>query len=112
MRTPPDSGQASVEFVLLLPLVAVAFLGSMQAVLFAHAAWAAGQAAEAAARAGAVGADPRTAARSALPTHLERHLRLQDAGDGTAEVRVAVPRLVPALDLGHVAGRARFEPQR
>ncbi|HEX8101923.1 MAG TPA: hypothetical protein VF533_04885 [Solirubrobacteraceae bacterium] len=63
----PESGQASVELVALLPLIAALGFGLMQVL----AAGAAGEAAEAAAEAGAVAllqdADARDAARAAMP---------------------------------------------
>lgn len=70
-RTPrppsPPSGQASIELVGLLPLVVALGLGVMQVL----SAGAAHEAADAAAEAGAVAllqdADPRDAARDALP---------------------------------------------
>ena len=59
-------GQASVELVALLPLVVALLAGLWQAAVAGHAAWAAAGAAQAAARAVAVGADARAAARRRL----------------------------------------------
>jgi hypothetical protein len=102
-------GQASVEFVAVIPLLAVALAGLLQAVLVGHAAWAVSQAAAAAARASAVGADARAAARSALPGGLERGLRVSAGRDGSVVVGVRAPSLL--IDLGEITSRARFEAQ-
>jgi hypothetical protein len=104
-------GQASVELVALLPFLALAVAALAQAAALAHASWAASQAAGAAARAQAVGADPGAAARRSLPPHLERGLRVVARGGGEVEVRLRAPVLLPAVDLGTVAARGRFEAQ-
>jgi hypothetical protein len=106
-----EDGQASVELVALLPLVALLAFALVQLTLAGHAAWAASQAAGAAARAHAVGLDPKSAARSSLPTHLERSLRLRTGDEGEVEVRLRTPVLLRQLDLGHITAHARFEPQ-
>ena len=102
-----SSGQASVEFVALLPLMAVALAARAKVCVAGHAAWAASQAASSAARASAVGADPQAAARRALPPHLEDGLRVSSR-DGTVRVRLRAPSLLPALDLGDVTAEARW----
>src|SRR4051794_11995649 len=84
-----DRGQASVELVALLPLVAVLAAVMWQSVLAGQAVWLAGSAARAAARARAVGADPRVAARRVLPAALERGL-VVTREHGGAGVRVAI----------------------
>src|SRR5688572_8171086 len=75
-RAGGEAGQATVELVALLPLLVVVLAGAWQAVLAGQAAWAAGAAARAAARAHAVGTDPTRAARTHLPGSLERGLRV------------------------------------
>ena len=55
----PEHGQAAVELVSLLPLVAAVLALAWQLALCGHAAWAASAAAGAAARAAAEGGDPR-----------------------------------------------------
>src|SRR5687768_9421448 len=75
-RAGGEAGQATVELVALLPLLAVVLAGAWQAVLAGQAAWAAGAAARAAARAHGVGTDPTRAARTHLPGSLERGLRV------------------------------------
>jgi hypothetical protein len=107
---PRTSGQASVELVALLPLVALAAAALFQVALIGHAGWAASQAASAAARASAVGADPRRAARTALPPHLERGLGVTVRGD-EVRVRLRPPALLPALAPGEVSARGHFEAQ-
>jgi pilus assembly protein CpaE len=107
----PQTGQASVEFVALLPFLTLAVAAVVQLVMLGHAAWAGSQAASAAARASAVGGSSRAAARAALPSHLERGLRVVDRGSGRVSVRLRVPSLVPALDLGSLSADGSFEEQ-
>src|SRR5215208_2741982 len=112
-RTAPsdDSGQASVELVALLPLVAAVLALAWQAVLAGHAVWAATAAARAAARAAAIGGEPAIAARTRLPESLERGLRVSRVGTGTVEVSLRVPPLIAALPLGRVHAAGHFRPQ-
>jgi hypothetical protein len=105
-------GQAAVELVVLLPLAAAGIAALVQVMLVGHAAWAAGQAAESAARAHAVGLDPHAAARATLPPHLERRLRIRPEADGAVVVTLGVPAVVASLRLGDLTARSRFEPQR
>jgi hypothetical protein len=107
----PTRGQASVELVALLPLLALAVAALVQVAALGHAAWAGSQAASAAARAAAVGGDPRAAAAGALPPHLERGLRVVERDGGEVEVRLRSPSLLPALDLGQITARGRFQEQ-
>lgn len=104
-------GQASVEFVALLPFVALAAAALAQVAVLGHAGWAAGQAASSAARASAVGASPAAAAREALPGHLERGLRVRGLEGGEVEVRVRVPSLLPVLELSPISARGHFAEQ-
>jgi hypothetical protein len=105
------AGQASVELVALLPLVAAVLALGWQAVLAGHASWAATAAARAAARAAAIGGDPSIAARTRLPESLERGLRVSRVSAGTVEVSLRVPPIVAALPLGRVHARCHFRPQ-
>jgi hypothetical protein len=89
-----DSGQASVELVAVLPLALLVGLVAWQLVLAGHAAWLTANAARAAARAEAVGRDPRAAARSALPKELERGLRVRRRRAGGVQVTARVPLLL------------------
>ena len=106
-----EAGQATVEMVALLPLLVVVLAGAWQAVLAGQAAWAAGAAARAAARAHAVGTDPTRAARTHLPGSLERGLRVTSGSDGEVDVRVRIPSLPGLPSPGHANAGARFEPQ-
>src|SRR3954470_12560552 len=106
-----QSGQASVELVALLPLLVAMLALCWQAVLAGHAAWAVGAAARAAARAAAVGADPGAAARSRLPSALERGLRVRTPAAGAVEISLRIPRVVGGIDVGRVSATGRFRPQ-
>jgi hypothetical protein len=106
-----ERGQASAELAALLPLIAVVLAVCWQVVLVGQAAWSASSAARAAARAHAVGADLAAAARASLPRALERDLRVRPLDDGRVEVRLRVPTVVPAIDVGSLTAHARFQPQ-
>ena len=88
-----ERGQASVEFLGVLPAVLLLALAAWQLALAGHAVWLSGNAARVGARARAVGRDPAAAVRSALPAYLRRDLRVQGDGD-EVRVRVAVPLLL------------------
>ncbi len=106
-----EPGQASVEFVALLPLLALVLAAAWQFVLAGDAVWHARVAARAAARAQAVGADPRAAARAHLPPRLERALRVRTGDAGDTRVSIRIPAVLGALDLGRVSATAHFEAQ-
>jgi hypothetical protein len=107
-----ERGQASVELVALLPLVAVLAGLLWQATVAGQAVWLAGSAARAAARASAVGADARVAARRVLPARLQRGLRVTRAGrGGGVRVEVAIPAIVVGGSLTSVSARARLQDQ-
>src|SRR5512132_1713428 len=109
-----QEGQATVELVALLPLLAVLAGLLWQAVVAGQALWLAGAAARAAARAAAVGGDAEAAARGALPPRLEHGLRVRAAGQGDAAgVRVAIeiPSVVAHRSLATVESRAAFPEQ-
>ena len=111
MRRRDDDGRATVELVALLPCLAAVLAVAWQLVLAGHATWAASAAARAAARAAAVGADPAAAARAHLPAHLERGLDVRPQADGTVEIGLRIPTVVPPMRLGRVHAEARFAPQ-
>ena len=71
-RASPESGQASVELVAVIPFVVLAALAVWQIALAGHTLWLTAGAARAAARADTVGSSPERAARSALPDAMER----------------------------------------
>ncbi len=108
-----ERGQAAVEFVALLPLVAVLAASMWQATLAGQAVWLAGSAARAAARATAVGADPRAAARRVLPARLKDGLvvtRVRGEGGGV-RVEIAIPAVAGGGYVGRVAARAALQDQ-
>ena len=106
-----ETGQASVELVAVLPLIALVALALWQLAVAGQAAWLSGAAARAAARAHAVAGDEAAAARGVLPARLERGLRVATRQDGSVEVHLAVPSVVGARRLTTIHSRARFEPQ-
>jgi pilus assembly protein CpaE len=85
-----QSGQATVEFLGTLPAALLVVLVGWQFVLAGHTTWLAGNAARVAARAGAVGGDPKAAARSALPSYLRRRLEVSREGERGERIRVRV----------------------
>ncbi len=110
-RLRAEAGQASVELVALLPLVAVIAGVLWQAVVAGQAVWLAGTAARAAARAEAVGADAPAAARRVLTPRLGRTAKVTTASDGAVTVRVRIPVVAGTRSLGSFTTRARFAPQ-
>jgi hypothetical protein len=106
-----QEGQASVEMVALLPLVAVVGGLLWQAAVAGQALWLAGVAARAAARAAAVGGDAEAAARGALPPRLEHGLRVRPDGAGV-RVALRVPAVLTAGSVGAIESRAAFPDQR
>ena len=111
---PPRSarGQATVELVVLLPVIVAIALGVWQVAVAGHAVWAAGAAARAAARAEAVGGDPARAARRLLPRRVRDAARVRAAKGGEVRVEVPIPAVLGGGALFTTTARARFEPQR
>jgi hypothetical protein len=109
--TGEESGQASVELVALLPLIAVVALVCWQAVVVGQSVWLSAAAARSAARAAAVGADEDAAARRALPPELERGLRVSRRSGGRVRVAVRIPSVVGGWRLGGAASTASFPRQ-
>src|SRR6476469_10756202 len=83
-----ERGQATVEFLGVLPAALLVSLAAWQLALAGQSAWLAARAAHSAARAEAVGKDPVRAARSAIPSPLRRGLRVEAAPDGAVTVRL------------------------
>ena len=108
-----ERGQASVELVALLPLLAVVAGLLWQAVIAGQAVWLAGTAARAAARAHALGEDARAAARATLPRSLAT-ATIVDAppGEPTVTIRIPVPSIVGATHLVTVTAHASLAAQR
>ncbi len=96
-------GQASVELVATLPVLAALLAGCWQAVVAGHCWWLAGVGARAAARAEAVGASPAAAAREAVPAGRRPGLKVREGRDGRVTVRVPVPAVVAGVRLGSVS---------
>jgi hypothetical protein len=107
-----ESGQASVELVALLPVLAVVGFALWQAVVAGQAAWLGASSARAAARASAVGGDAREAAASLLPGRLRAGLRVDRPSDGTVRVRIGVPSVVGSGRVATFTSTAHFSSQR
>jgi hypothetical protein len=90
-----EEGTASVELIAVVPFLLLAVLVAAQLTLAGQALWSAGVAARAGARAALVGGDAAAAARRALPPPLRPGARVRE--EGAVSVRVAIPRLLPAL---------------
>jgi hypothetical protein len=87
-----ERGQASVEFLGVLPAALLVVAIAWQLLLAGQASWLAGNSARVAARAQAVGGDPGVAARGALPSYLRRHLQVAaDEHSGRVRVRIRIP---------------------
>jgi hypothetical protein len=110
-RARDASGQASVELIAVLPVVAVVIAVLWQLVLVGQALWSSAGAARAAARAHAVGTDPRDAAHGAVPGSVRDGLRVRTSGD-EVQVRVRVPIVLTGARLTTVSARATLPPQR
>lgn len=95
-RSGDDCGQASVELVLLAPLLVVAVLAAAQLLAGGAAGELADHAAEAAAVAILQGADPKAAARDAVPGWSRRRMTVTVDG-GRVRVRMRPPSPIPGL---------------
>jgi hypothetical protein len=99
-----EEGTASVELIAVVPFLLLAVLVAAQIALAGQALWSAGVAARAGARAALVGGDAAAAARRALPPSMRAGAEV--SGSGEVSVRVAVPRLLPALPQVMVGARS------
>ena len=106
-----SAGQATVEFIAVLPLVALVLAALWQLALVGYAEWGASAAARAAARASAIGGDPEVAARSHVGGALRRGLRVRSPGAGDVRVAVRIPTLPGVPGLGHARATGHFGPQ-
>jgi hypothetical protein len=107
-RTAGESGQATVEFVALLPLVLAVALAAA-AILAGHSAEEqAGQAAQAGAMALLQGGEPREAARRALPDAVRDRAAIDVEGRRvTVRVRPRLPiQPLAAMMSGHATADA------
>lgn len=110
-RRRAERGQATVEFLAVLPLAGLAVLVAWQLAVAGQAVWLSGAAARAAARAHAVGLDARSAARAVLPDRLRTGLQVQAREGGEVRVEVPIPSVIGRRRLAGVDAAARFEPQ-
>ncbi|WP_149183881.1 TadE/TadG family type IV pilus assembly protein [Streptomyces sp. TRM49041] len=100
MRTRDDRGQVAVEFTGLVPVVLGTLLLLWQATLIGYTYALAGNAADEAARAGAVGGDCQAAAQSRLSGAWTATASCARSGDlVTADVSLGVPVLFPGVTL-------------
>jgi pilus assembly protein CpaE len=106
-----ERGQATVELVGVLPLLALLGLLCWQAVVAGQAIWLSGAAARAAARASALDQDATAAARRVLPGALDPGVSVDDAGGGDVKIRLRIPAVVGGIDLATIDERARFAAQ-
>ena len=109
MRGSGEHGQASVELVALLPVLAGLVLAAWQLALAGQASALAGTAARAGARAAAVGGSPIDAARAAVPPGWARRVQLERSQSGELTVRIAVPAVVGGVTPFQVSATARGE---
>jgi len=98
-------GQAQIELIAGLPLLALAALVALQLLAVGYAQSLADGAAEAGAIAAADGRDSDAAARAALPGWAEDRIDV-DVGGGMVEVKLDPPALLPGL-----AGRLGVDSQ-
>ncbi len=102
-RTPGterDRGQVSVELLGVTPLILLVLVLVWQFVLLGYGFVLAGHAADEAARAAAVGNDPRAAALADLPSGWTSGVTVSAGGTGevvTVRVGLRVPLLVPGV---------------
>jgi pilus assembly protein CpaE len=89
-----ELGQASVELVAVVPLVLLCAAIAWQLALAGQTAWLCANAARVAARAEAVGRNPRAAARSAVPQQLRHGLQVSRVDGGAIRVRLRMPFLL------------------
>jgi hypothetical protein len=111
-RLHDSRGQASIELVAVLPMLALVCGALWQCVVAGQALWVCGSAARAAARAEALGGDPRQAAQAALPLSLARRASVEASANGTVVVRVRVPTVIGDATIGTVAAAAALSRQR
>lgn len=102
------SGQASVEFVAVVPAIVLCALIAAQLGLAGQALWSAAVAARAGARTAQIGGDGIVAAKRALPGPLRDDARVS-AGP-PLRVRVRIPTVIPGLPRLHVAAATVLEP--
>jgi hypothetical protein len=106
-RSHGERGTASVELIAAVPFLLLALVAAAQIALAGQALWSASVAARAGARAALIGADPKAAARRALPTAMrDGAVVKEDEDDGAVSVQVPVPTLLPQLPEVKVGARS------
>ncbi|MEV6956599.1 TadE/TadG family type IV pilus assembly protein [Streptomyces sp. NPDC051183] len=110
-----DRGQVAVEFVGTVPLILLLVAAVWECVLIGYAFSLAGNAADEAARAGAVkghGACVTAAGKYVSPAW-GREVRCKESGDVyTATVTLNIPVLLPGLGFGSIDGKAGAAMER
>jgi hypothetical protein len=101
-----ERGTASIELVAAVPFLLLALAVAAQIALAGQALWSASVAARAGARAALVGADPKLAARQALPATMRAGAEVSEEGDEGIGVKVPVPTLLPQLPEVKVGARS------
>jgi hypothetical protein len=102
-----ERGTASIELVAAVPFLLLALAAAAQIALAGQALWSASVAARAGARAALIGADPKAAARRALPEAMRDGAVVEeDEEDGAVSVKVPVPTLLPQLPEVKVGARS------
>lgn len=99
-----DGGQASVELIAAIPVLALVTLLVAQLALAGYALWSAGVAARAGARAAYVDGDAERAAQASLPPLLRRSASVSERNG--VRVRIRAPSLVPGLPGVPLSARA------
>ncbi|MEY2442002.1 MAG: hypothetical protein QOJ46_1428 [bacterium] len=96
LRRVGESGQASIELVMVAPLIVLVVLAAAQLLAAGAAGELADHAAEAAAVAVLQGADPKAAARDAVPGWSRERMNVRVDGQ-KVRVRLQPPSPIPAL---------------
>lgn len=110
-----DRGQVAVEFVGTVPLILLLVAAVWECVLIGYAFSLAGNAADEAARAGAVTSDGAcvTAAREHVSEAWNMRVVCGEAGDiYTAEVELSIPVFYPGLSFGSIHGKGGAAMER
>ncbi|WP_051839729.1 TadE/TadG family type IV pilus assembly protein [Streptomyces sp. NRRL F-5126] len=95
-----DRGQAAIEFTGMIPVILVTLALMWEAALVGYAFSVAGDAADEAAHAAAVGGDCQAAAHRALPGAFHASASCGPGGTmATADVKIGVPVLFPGFAL-------------
>ena len=110
-QVPRDRGQATVEFALALPFVAMLLLGVVQVVVVVRDQLAVGLAAREGARAASVAADPSSAAtRAAADAVALTPLTVSTSvADGLVTVHVTYTNDTSVALVGHVMGNVELD---